>query len=228
MQQKSSIRYWNRAGVMPAHSEKSESKNKFPRLVLNLGNGRVSALSSFLQSGFFVADVKVGCSLAEFLTTQLGISPDYIRGHISTIFLDGKPVDDLEAAIVKHGSHLALSSALPGLVGATMRQGGILASLRGSITYSETGTCSGGEGMIHLKLFNLVMDDLGSSFLVKGILVNSSDFRNFLRGHPDLLKEFTGILFNGVPVEATALSEASLYGDCELVRLSVQMADLRG
>jgi len=205
-------------------SGQTSLRNDIPHLVLELDKGRVSALFSLLQSGFFVADVKVGCCIAEFLTAQLGISPDYIRGHISTIFLDGKPVDDLESAVIRHGSHLALSSALPGLVGATLRQGSILASLRGSITYSESGTCISGEGVIYLKLFNLVMYDLGPSFLERGILVNSSDLRNLLNEHSDLLKDCAGILFNGGPVEAASLSDASIYADHELVKLSVQIA----
>jgi len=209
-------------------SNQTSLRNDIPHLVLELDKGRVSALFSLLQSGFFVADVKVGCCVAEFLTLQLGISPDYIHGHISTIFLDGKPVDDLESAVIRHGSHLALSSALPGLVGATLRQGSILASLRGSITYSESGTCSGGEGVIHLKLFNLVMHDLGPSFLERGIIVYSSYLRNFLNEQADLLKDCAGIYFNGDPVEAVSLSDTSLYGDHELVKLSVQTTGAHG
>ncbi len=212
---------------MNAHPEKPGLTHNLPHLVLELDREQVSALFGLLQGGFYLSGVMVGCSLAQFLTVQLGISSDYIRGHISTIFIDGKPVDDLESAVIKDGAHLALSSALPGLVGATMRQGGTLASLRGSITYNETGACSGGEGAIHLKLFNLVMDDLGPSFLERGILVKSADFRNFLLGHTDLLKECKSSLFNGKPVDAASLSDESLYGSHELVGLSVLIASLQ-
>jgi hypothetical protein len=208
--------------------DQTEFRSNPPHVVLALDEEQISELFGFLQSGFFVAGAKVGCSVSEFLTVQLGISPDYIRGHISTIFLDGKPVDNLESALIRHGSHLALSSALPGLVGATMRQGSVLASLRGSITYSESGICSGGEGVVHLKLFNLVMYDLGLSFLERGILVNSSELKNFLHEHNDFLKRCMKIIFNNEAVEIAVLNDTTLFGEHELIKLSVQIAATTG
>ncbi len=203
--------------------DQSEFKNNPQHLIVELDKEQVAALFCFLQSGFIVADIKVGCSVSEFLTGQLGISPEYIRDHISTIFLDGKPVDDLESAIIRHGSRLALSSALPGLVGATMRQGSVFASFRNSITYKESGIRSGGEGVIHLKLFNLVMEDLGPSLLAKGILVNSSELKFFLHEHYDLLKGCTKILFNNEPVEIAALLNNDFFGTSQLIKLSVEI-----
>jgi hypothetical protein len=118
---------------------------------------------------------------------------------------------------------LALSSALPGLVGATMRQGSVFASFRNSITYKESGIRSGGEGVIHLKLFNLVMEDLGPSLLAKGILVNSSELKFFLHEHYDLLKGCTKILFNNEPVEIAALLNNDFFGTSQLIKLSVEI-----
>ena len=61
--------------------------------------------------------------------------------------LDGKPVDDIGAALVQDGSTLALSAAMPGLVGATLRRGGAYSSFRSAITYHETGErLRAGEG----------------------------------------------------------------------------------
>jgi len=205
------------------HFDQSEFRNNPPHLVLVLDKGQASALLCFFQSGFFVAGAKVGCSVSAFLIRQLGLSPEYIRDHISTIFLDGKPVDDLDSAIIKHGSRLALSSALPGLVGATMRQGSVFASFRNSITYRESAIRADGEGVIHLKLFNLVMEDLGPSLLAKGILVNSSELKYFLHEHDDLLKGCKKILFNNEPVEIGALLSNDFYKESQFVQLSVEM-----
>ena len=69
----------------------------------------------------------------------LEIPAEYVENRIQTIFLDGKAVDDLGEAKVRDGSILALSAAMPGLVGATLRRGGAFASLRRSITFSEGG-----------------------------------------------------------------------------------------
>jgi hypothetical protein len=208
--------------------DQSGFSNNLPHLVLELDKGKVSELFSFLQGGFFVRDVKVGCSVSTFLTRQLGISPEYIRDHISTVFLDGKPVDDLDSATIRNKSRLALSSALPGLVGATMRQGSVFASFRSSITYRESGLRAGGEGVVHLKLFNVVMKDLGPSLLTKGILVDACELKNFMKEHHDLLKGCTKILFNNGPIEIGALLSNDFCKAFQLVALSVEMTAADG
>jgi hypothetical protein len=208
--------------------DQSGFSNNLPHLVLELDEGKVSELFSFLQGGFFVRDVKVGCSVSAFLTGQLGISPEYLRDHISTVFLDGKPVDDLDSATIRNKSRLALSSALPGLVGATMRQGSVFASFRRSITYRESGLRVGGEGVVHLKLFNVVMKDLGPSLLTKGILVNACELKNFMKEHHDLLMGCTKILFNNGPIEIGALLSNDFCKAFQLVSLSVEMTAADG
>ncbi|MCP4349944.1 MAG: endonuclease/exonuclease/phosphatase family protein [Desulfobacterales bacterium] len=59
--------------------------------------------------------VQVGCSIRSLLCKQTDVASDYVDERISTVFLDGKPVDDVDSAIVKNGSVLALSAAMPGL-----------------------------------------------------------------------------------------------------------------
>jgi len=90
-----------------------------------------------MQRGFMVK-IRVGCSIKSLLCNQLGLSQEYLEERIQTILLDGRPVDDVESAIVKQESTLALSAALPGLVGATLRKGGYYAPLRSHISHSET------------------------------------------------------------------------------------------
>ncbi|OQX15922.1 MAG: hypothetical protein BWK80_40550 [Desulfobacteraceae bacterium IS3] len=106
--------------------------------------------------------IPTGCSLKTLLCEVWEIPQDYVTNRISTIFLDGKPVDDLEAAMIRDGSVLSLSAAMPGLVGAVMRRGGSLASFRSSITYAENENMpERKEGVITLKLFNLLIAELG-------------------------------------------------------------------
>ena len=136
--------------------------------------------NELLQRGFYVTN-SVGITIQEFLTRQIGLSKEYIGQKLSTILLDGKIVGDIGSAIIKRGSVLALSSAMPGLVGAAMRRGGVYSALRNSITYQETGNpCVLKEGTVHMKLFNLLMNDLGPHLLKKGILVRSMDLADFL------------------------------------------------
>jgi hypothetical protein len=129
--------------------------------------------------------IQLGCSTKEVLCQQIGLNPEYVEERIKTLFLDGKPVDDVACAMVRDGSTLALSAAMPGLVGATMRVGGKLAGFRSSITHQEDkGTTSTGEGMIVVKLFNLLVSELGPTFLEQGIWIKKEKLQEFFQAQP--------------------------------------------
>jgi hypothetical protein len=123
----------------------------------------------------------VGGSIKDLLVIHLGMIPEYVENRIQTIFLDGKAVDDLEKTAVRDGSILALSAAMPGLVGATLRKGGVFASLRQAITFSERAeTIPQREGRIVLKLFNMLVPELGPLFLAKGIWLKGEELNQLL------------------------------------------------
>jgi hypothetical protein len=124
--------------------------------------------------------VRVGCSIREFLSSHLGLPAQEIERRIQTVFLDGRVVDDLDQAFLKDGSTLALSSAMPGLVGATFRRKGILGPFRSSISIQEgKGPPSGKEGSIVLKVFNLLLEELVPPFLEQGVWLEKEDWRDF-------------------------------------------------
>jgi hypothetical protein len=179
-----------------------------------------SALSVFyplLQHGIRVL-VSPGKSIQDFLCVQMGLEPEYVRERILSIMLDGKPVDDPETAALLAGSSLALSSGMPGLVGAVLRRGSPLASLRGTITYRESeaaGTKE--EGIICVKLFNLIMTDLGFRFLEHGILINTGVLAEFLKeNRPRLNEKCRGIQINGNPVSLRKFNEGGFVGQKEI------------
>jgi hypothetical protein len=148
-------------------------------LCLSLREEFLPSFFSFLQKGFMIR-AKVGCSVRSLLHDQFGISEACIDDCIQTIFIDGKPVDDLDATAVQDGSTLALSSAMPGLLGAALRRGGRYAAMRSQITHEKskkTGAVKNGQMMI--KLFNLTLRDLGPLFLDRGIWVEAEDLRVF-------------------------------------------------
>lgn len=147
-----------------------------------VGAARFPQFLQLLQQGIIIRR-EVGCSLRSFLHDQLRLSPRFVEENIQTIFLDGKPVDDLDKAHVKEGSTLALSSAMPGLVGATMRHGGYYASLRARISYGPEGenAPATAQGCITLKLFNRVADLLGKTFLQDSFLVKRKNLEDFIR-----------------------------------------------
>jgi hypothetical protein len=169
---------------------KLEELQHIDRLELFPSERQIPRFRTLMQKGCFVR-VQTGCSLSDLLCDQFQISPDYIRNEIKVIFLDNSPVDDLDAAIIKEGGVLALSAAMPGLVGAAMRRDG-LSWMRASISYQENESEHGKQdGIVNMKLFNQVMADLGESFLKRGVYINS----RFLTG---FLERFAGEFWTGV------------------------------
>jgi len=111
---------------------------------------------------------------------------------------------------------------MPGLVGAAMRKDG-LSWMRSSITYTEQSEERvESEGVIQLKLFNLVMADLGESFLRRGIYVKTDVLADFLERFPDeFLRKFSRITKNGEVISADDLSHFLTTSE-GWVKLSIQ------
>ena len=178
------------------------------RLVLEPTAAQVPELCAFLSKGGFVK-VHTGCSLRELICEQFQVAPHYLQNDIKVLFLNFSPVNDVDSVVVKDGAILALSGALPGVVGAAMRRDG-LSSMRSSITYKEDAgeSVARGDGVIHLKLFNLVLADLGESFLRRPVYETSAVFAEFLgRFSTDFWRECK-ITRNGEVV-----TERSLFDD---------------
>jgi hypothetical protein len=149
-------------------------------LALKTRDDQLSSFFPLLQRGVTLR-ADVGCSLRELLCDQLGIPADYVTGRITTIFLDNHPLDDLDST-VSEGARITLSAAMPGLVGAVMRRGGFYASLREGITHAETAKeRQAGTGTVTLKLFNLLLPELGPLVLARGILLDKKEL-NLLLG----------------------------------------------
>jgi hypothetical protein len=137
----------------------------------------------------FSMDVQTGCSVKELLCRQFGIPEDYLDERIKTIFLNATVVDDVSSATVNEGSTLALSGAMPGLVGAILRSGGFYASMRSQISYDQNKPSSlPRTGKITLKLLNLVVKELGPAFLERGIWFNGGKLQEFIKHHLEELK----------------------------------------
>jgi hypothetical protein len=171
--------------------------NSLPRLDLTIDNSLVQRFFILLQQGVMLW-TRIGCNVKVFLSEEIGAGQDTIN-KIQSIFLDGRPVDDLSAATIKDGSVLALSAAMPGLVGATLRRGGTYSSFRNTITYHEdSAPCDSGEGFVQIKLFNLLMDEMGPGLLKKGVYVRSSVLMAFLSEQsPDFWQGCRSALLDG-------------------------------
>jgi hypothetical protein len=153
-------------------------------LSLTLKPDSLKTLSRFFQQGVLIKTL-VGGSIQDLLIRDLGLTPEYLETRIQTIFLNGKAVDDPARAIVRDGATLALSGAMPGLVGATFRRGGTYASLRQAITLTATEEpVSEREGQVILKLFNLLVPEIGPLVLAKGFWITGKELDTFVENYP--------------------------------------------
>jgi hypothetical protein len=132
--------------------------------------------SLLFQSGVLLK-VKVGTSIKSFLCEQLSLGIMYVDKRINTIFLNSQPVDDISKVIIKSNDTLALSGAMPGLIGATLRRDSHLAPLRDTITLKEYRNNDDikAYGLIHLKLFNLILQEVGPFLLQRGVMMVFED-----------------------------------------------------
>ena len=176
------------------------SNEPYPRLAFIVEQPLVARFFLLLQQGVRIRR-RVGCSVEAFLRNELEVGPAALE-KIQSIMLDGKPVDDIGSALIYDGSVLALSAAMPGLVGATLRRGGVYSSLRNAITYHEAGkACVPGEGWVGIKLFNLMMAELGPGLLRQGVLVHAADLADLLAKRSQEFRKGCTVTFEGKPVE---------------------------
>jgi hypothetical protein len=157
------------------------------RLKLVFKKNPISAFFPLLQKGFFIEITTA--NLNDLLCQICGLDPVEVKERIQTIFLNGKPVDDLEKVDIQDGDRLALSAAMPGLVGATMRSGGILAGFRHSISHRPSAAPFDAHGgLLSIKLFNLLIKEIGPHLLEHGILVEADDLQALLLSQSQLLE----------------------------------------
>ena len=198
------------------------------KLTLNIKRERIHPFFSFLRQGFMV-EIQAGCSIKTVLADALGLDDNYVEDRIKTIFLDSKPVDDISTACINNGSVLALSGAMPGLAGATLRRGGQLASFRGSISCRGHGENDLGHGgYVLVKLFNLLADDLGPLFLKKGILIKKQQLITFLHCQPeDFRLSLESADLDGKKISVDVISEIE-YPDMMLLAVEAQTRSQSG
>jgi hypothetical protein len=159
------------------------------RLTLKLEPDQLNAFFPLLQKGVTVP-ATVGCTLKNLLCDQFAIPADYVTDRITTLFLDNSPVDDLDRTIVWDGSRITLSAAMPGLVGATMRRGGFYAALRQGISHvAGSGAVAGEGGTVRVKLFNLLMAELGPLILARGLILEHDELDELLTNLPVRAKD---------------------------------------
>ncbi len=164
-----------------------------------------------LEQGFIVK-TQAGCSIKDLLCEQLQIEEEYLDKRIQTLFLNGKAVDNAERAYIQDNATLALSAAMPGLVGATFRKGGTYAAMRNTISYNaEISNKDKGEARVKLKLFNMVLKELGPLFLTNGVWIRQEKFDEFLSRYLKEIKAACSLIhLNDEKVDIVKLEQMNL------------------
>ena len=156
-------------------------------LSLTLNERLIPLFYQLLGHGFSMV-VQTGISVKELLCDQLGINENYLEERIKSIFLNGKVVDDVNTVIVEDDATMALSGAMPGLVGAILRTGGYYAPMRGQISYDKSsGESQLKKGKVTLKLWNLVVKELGPIFLQRGVFIQKKELQSFIQRNRETL-----------------------------------------
>jgi len=191
-------------------------------ITLIMGAEQSRDFSPILQHGFGMTAL-VPCTVGDLLCDQFGLSREYVSERITTIFLDGKTTDSIDEAMVRDHSTIALSAAMPGVVGATLRRGSYYSAMRSAITCTDTGkTGACREGLVFVKLFNLLLPELGPEFMKKGIFLTPTELLDFFLQEPDsFLAGCAEALINGKPVVPTSLLYSEAFANCEFIKLSI-------
>ena len=182
-----------------------------------------------LQQGFTLRTT-VGRSVAAILFQELGLSGEFLDAKVQTLFLNGKTIDDPHSAVVSDGAVIALSSAMPGLVGATLRRGSTYAAMRSQITHNGSAVpLAESDGTVIVKLYNLLLDEVGAPLLQRGVSIAGQALADFL-GEQDgkFWNEVESALLDGEIVEPGSIPSLVRGGairfDCRVKLIVVSHA----
>ena len=185
---------------------------------LEIPSKAASFLTPIWQIGVTM-NVDVGTSVRN-VCRQIGIPDPYLDERIQTLFLNGKAIDDPDTAIVSDRAVLALSAAMPGLAGATLRKGGSYASFRKAITEAAVSAAPPPlqKGSITLKLFNFISQELAPILLRYGIQLGTTELLHLLQKTKNPFPEIRSL---GVPLSSLHDLETATSGhEIVLLRLS--------
>lgn len=167
----------------------SNSTPSGPCVCLTISSKALPLFFGLLSAGFSIIATAV-CSINELLGREFDIPEAYIEDRIQTIFLNGKAVDDSKSAMIQDGATLALSAAMPGMVGSTFRKGGTFAGMRSQISHAADQSKHDGKQIeVKLKLFNLIAKELGQNFLERGVWLKGMQMQNFLSENIAILNQ---------------------------------------
>ncbi|MEW6352654.1 MAG: hypothetical protein AB1646_26710 [Thermodesulfobacteriota bacterium] len=187
-------------------------------LRLKLRADRWGVFYPLLSAGVLARTVE-GANVRTTLLRELGLSEEYVSRRVTTVFLDGKPVPDIDAALLMPGSVLALSGVLPEPF---LRHG--VGWKRYSDSPQEHGSASREAARIsyRLKVFNILLGDLTPKLLGSGVFVQSRELEGFLAGQDDRFPQgLDGAFMDGAPIPLSQMRNVRWSECARLIKLIV-------
>jgi len=168
----------------------------------------LATLAPLAREGFGI-DIAAGRSLRQTLADDLGLGAECVEKRIQTVFLDGSPVDNIDADHARPGSALALAGALPGVAGICMQRQSRIGVYREGITHRVEAElpASAHALRITLKLFNVVAVECLAQVLSHGVEVRSGRLAELLETNPEALAQ-ADLLLDGQTITRAALADA--------------------
>lgn len=148
-------------------------------LVLHMDTRAAQEWISLLRGGFSLR-VDGPMSVRAFLAGPLDLEEGYVKDRVATVFLNGRPVDDMDEALVCAGDSLALAGSMPGITGITMRRDSPVAAMRSQITSRGREGCPEEAGRVTVRLFNNVAEEAGPDLLARGVELEPDKLGDFL------------------------------------------------
>lgn len=203
--------------------------NDTPLLTVCASQDQLAALTPLGREGLGVR-LTAGRTLRDTLTEDLRLCPDCVEQRIQTIFLDGSPVDDIDADQARPGCALALAGALPGVAGIAMRRGSPVGVFREGITHhAQAAAPTPATFPATLKLFNSVAVECLVTVLTLGVEIPPARLAELLAADPGLL-DAAAFTLNREPLDRAALIAAlrALPGPLRLeaIRMHQDLATL--
>ncbi|MDP3428172.1 MAG: 3'(2'),5'-bisphosphate nucleotidase CysQ [Humidesulfovibrio sp.] len=194
------------------------------------------ALTPILREGVGIG-LRPGLSLRQTMIQDLGFCPTCVEERVQTVFLDGSPVDDIDADHATPGCTLALAGALPGVAGIAMRRGSPVGVFREGIAHDIThdigdnsaDSATGGQAAATallpatLKLFNTVAVECLAAVLEQGVELRAGRLAELLLADPDALA-LACFRLNGQDMDRAGLL-AALANQAGTLRLTAERCD---
>lgn len=169
--------------------------------------------------------VPAGRSLRATMEDDLGLGRKCVDERVRAVFLDGSPVDDIDADCARTGCTLALAGALPGVAGICMQRESRIGVYREGITHAaDTPTNPATQDRepvrMTLKLFNTIAAECLAQVLERGVELRAARLAELLDERPWALIG-AKLVLDGAEVTREALANA-LRGQDATLRLKAE------